>query len=289
MKVYDCFIFFDELDLLEMRFRILDEVVDYFVLVEATKTKSRESKELFFLKNKERFKKWKEKIIHIIVEDMPKKGKITFGNKWQLDSKLNLGRWKLETYQINQIKRGLKNAKNNDIILVSDVDEIPHPNEFEKMKKLLDENLIIGFSQNFYYYYLNGFKYAGWIGTKACKYENFKKNFANSAARVRRMRGWKNRIKRIFGKKEPIIRNGGWHFSYLSSPESILHKMKFLCGQEFVKRQVQTVDKIKERIEKGEDLYGRKLESINYVPIDSTFPEEIQKNQKRYAKFIKEA
>lgn len=287
MKIYDCFIFFNELDLLEMRFRILDPVVDYFVLVEATRTKSCEKKELFFQKNKSRFKKWNKKIIHIIVDDMPEKGKITFGNKWHLDSKLNLGRWKLETYQTNQIKRGLKKAEKNDIILVSDVDEIPDPNKFLELKRLLNKNTIIGFNQNLYYYYLNGFKSKGWIGTKACKYKSFKKDFGNSAARVRRMRGLQNRIKRIFGKKEPIIKKGGWHFSYLSSPELILYKMKHLCGQEEVKRKVHTLEKIKESIEKGEDLYGRSNEKVNYIPIDNSFPEEIRKNKKKYSKFIK--
>jgi beta-1,4-mannosyl-glycoprotein beta-1,4-N-acetylglucosaminyltransferase len=150
MKIYDCFIFYNELELLELRLRILDSHVDYFVLVEATKTKSGKKKSLYYEENKDKFKKWKDKLIHVIVEDMPKPGKFTLNNIYQLDSKLNLGRWRLETHQINQIKKGLKKAKDEDIILVSDLDEIPNPKKFDLMKNYVKKKIVVGFNQRFF-------------------------------------------------------------------------------------------------------------------------------------------
>lgn len=287
MKIYDCFIFFNELDLLELRLKILDPVVDYFVLVEATKTKKWIDKELFFEKNKTRFKKWKDKIIHVVVDDMPKPGKFTTNNLHQLDSKLGLGRWKLEGYQINQIRRGLKNAKPEDIIMVSDVDEIPNPRKFEIMKKILLRESTMGFDQSMYYYYLNGFKYDGWTGTKVTKFKHFKRGFGGKAYRVKRSRDWFLRTQMFFGKKFPVIKNGGWHFSYLSTPEEMLAKMEHLCGQEHVGRVAHSLEEVKRRIDAGEDLYGRKGENITYVSIDESFPDEIRKNRKKYSKYIK--
>jgi len=287
MKIYDCFIFFNELNLLELRFKILDKVVDYFVIVEAIKTKSGEEKELFFEKNKKRFKKWNKKIIHVVVRNMPNPGKITTNNFMKIDSKLGLGRWKLEGYQTNQIKRGLKNAKDEDIIIVSDVDEIPNPEKFELMKEKLKKEKLIGFRQRMYYYYLNGFKFYGWPGTKACTFKSFKKNFKSKAYRVRRMRNLKLRLDSLFGKKIFFIDEGGWHFSYLLKPKEILLKMKHLCGQEDVKKKTHSLREIRERINKGEDLYGRREENIKYVSIDKAFPKEIYENKKKYKKYIK--
>ena len=115
-KIYDCFIFSNELDLLEIRLRILNPYVDYFVIVEADKTHRGKRKPLYFQKNKKRFKKWGDKIIHIVVKDMPKVG-MSYGKNWKINSILKGGPWKLESYQKKQIIRGLKNCNKEDIIM----------------------------------------------------------------------------------------------------------------------------------------------------------------------------
>ncbi len=114
MAIFDCFTFFNELDILELRFDILDPVVDYFVLVEATKTHHGEEKRLYFHENRERYKKYEEKIIYVLVEDTPEyKGECDMG---------------IVNYLRNSIMRGLVDkARPDDYILVSDVDEIPNP------------------------------------------------------------------------------------------------------------------------------------------------------------------
>jgi len=300
MKIYDCFMFFNELDILELRLRILDKFVDYFVLVEATKTKSGKKKPLYFKENKKRFKKWEKKIIHIVVDDMPPIrpsiskfiSKLPFGleinTKLNIDSKLKMGRWISEWHQRGAIIKGLKKAENDDIILVSDLDEIPNPKKFNLMKKTLKKNDYVFFEQNIYYYYLNGIKKYKWIGTKACLYKNFINLFDGHAEKFKRLRNFNIRFQKFFlNRKDLIIRKGGWHFSYMATPENIVKKMKSICAIEVDNPKNQNLKDIKNKIENGIDLHNRVGENVEYVPIDDTFPEEIYKNPKKYSKFIK--
>jgi len=134
--IYDCFTFFNELDLLELRLHILNDVVDKFVLVEATKTHSNIEKELYYQNNKKRFKKYSDKIIHIVVDKFPE----------YIDS------WTFEKYQRDCIISGLKRCEPNDVIIISDADEIPNP---EKIKKYAQTPGIKTFKQKMFYYFLN--------------------------------------------------------------------------------------------------------------------------------------
>jgi len=288
MKIYDCFTFFNELDLLELRLKILDSVVDYFVIVEAVKTHAGKSKPLFFEENKKKFKRWEKKIIHIIVEDLPKPGKIFFKN-WKINSVLGLGRWRPEIYQRNQIGKGLKNCKKEDIIIVSDLDEIPNPKKFKELKENSKRGKISLFNQNLSYYFLNGFANSGWQGSRACNFKVFKGDFGGKADRLRRIRGFKLRFEmHILRNRKNLkaIKKGGWHFSYLGDIKSIIQKISSTSHSELDKIENKSSEKIKESIKKGEDLYGRGLK-IKYIPIDNSFPEEIRRNKKKYSKFIK--
>jgi len=291
MKIYDCFTFFNELDLLELRLKILSPVVDYFVLVEATKTHAGKTKPLYFNENKKRFKRWEKKIIHIIVNDMPNPGKIYFKKFWKLSSVLGLGRWKPEIYQRNQIIKGLKNCKNEDIIIVSDLDEIPNPDKFNLLKRYIEEDKIVLFNQNLYKFFLNGFVHSGWEGSRACNFKLFKKLFKKKGDRLRRLRNLKLRFEMKFlkGKRNPLrsINGGGWHFSYMGNINMILEKLSNFCHLEnYSNLDLNNPKKIIEKIENGEDLFMDKLK-INYVKIDNSFPNEIIKNKKKYSKYIK--
>lgn len=291
MKVYDCFTFFNELDLLEVRLKILDPFVDYFVLVEATKTHAGKDKPLYFDKNKDRFKKWENKIIHIKVNDMPAPGRIYFKRFWRISSALGLGRWKPEIYQRNQIVKGLKNCKEEDIIIVSDLDEIPNPKKFQEFFSYIKQDKVVLFSQNLYYCFFNGFAYSGWEGSRACNFKLFNKLFNKKADRLRRLRNIPLRLKMKFNneKDSPIkvIKDGGWHFSYLGNINFILEKISNFCHTENYKNiDLNNPKDILEKIDKGEDLFGRKMK-ISYIPLDDSFPEEIIKNKNKYSKFIK--
>jgi beta-1,4-mannosyl-glycoprotein beta-1,4-N-acetylglucosaminyltransferase len=123
-KIYDCFLFFNELDLLEIRLNVLNDYVDYFVLVEATKTFSNKNKKLYYAENTERFSSFNHKIIHIVVDEHPE-----FKNKKDAVGDV----WEYEVYQRNQIIKGLEKADDNDVVMISDVDEIPNPLFFLKV------------------------------------------------------------------------------------------------------------------------------------------------------------
>ncbi|MEI6396933.1 MAG: hypothetical protein WCO48_02600 [Candidatus Taylorbacteria bacterium] len=293
MKIYDCFTFFNELDLLEIRLNILDTYVDYFVLVESTKTHSGNTKELIFDKNKERFAKFSEKIIHIVVDDMPNLEKDN--------------RWVLENFQREAIMRGLTKCTDNDLVLISDLDEIPNPDKitgamsvlsengtknkstndllhhtYVAMKKIfpiflryfpVSSNKIVGFKQNFYYYYINGFLNNNWIGTRAVLYRDLVENFNSSPQQVRE------------SLPKHILSGGGWHFSYLLSPEKISEKIHSFAHSEFDKKEYTNVDDIKKKIASGKDLFGRD-EKITYLKIDTSYPKWLLDNIDKYPHYI---
>ena len=280
MKIYDCFTFFNESDLLEMRLNILDAHVDYFVIVESTKTHSGIEKELFFVKEAERFKAFSKKIIHVVVEDMPE---LRDGD-----------RWRLENFQRDAIMRGLSECAGDDVILISDLDEIPNLEHIAAIEESVRKNSLqgdlayriysrvwravrnlksggvirkllssfpirstrmIGFKQKVYYYYLNGFMHAQWIGTRAVLCRDLISRYAASPQRVRE------------SSPKTIISDGGWHFSYLLSPEDIAKKIRSFAHAEFDAQEYTDIAAITRRIAAGEDLFGRN-EKIAYVQID---------------------
>jgi beta-1,4-mannosyl-glycoprotein beta-1,4-N-acetylglucosaminyltransferase len=299
MKIYDCFTFFNELDVLEMRLNILDKHVDNFILVESTQTHSGKNKDLVFKNNIDRFKKFSEKITHIVVDDMP--------------IQENENRWILENFQRNAIMRGLTRCDDEDIILISDLDEIPNPDTFGQVNALLTKKSdnhdyfykivnkikekydaqsiyklvkrilhymptgskkIISFKQRLYYYYLNGFINNDWIGTKAVLYKDLVKHFKATPQQIRE------------SSAKTIINDGGWHFSYLLSPEDISKKIRSFAHSEFDKEEFTDIERIKNKINKGEDLFGRK-DKITYVAIDDSYPKYITENIEVYSHYIK--
>ena len=135
MKIFDCFPFFNELEILELRFMELYDTVDYFVIVEANKSHNGTPKEFIFENNKSRYEKWLDKVIYVKVEDMP---------EYNPDYV-----FALEYFQRQQIMRGLEGkAQEGDKILVSDCDEIP---KVEKIKENLNSKEWLVFSQELFY------------------------------------------------------------------------------------------------------------------------------------------
>ncbi|HXA00714.1 MAG TPA: hypothetical protein VNW99_01930, partial [Cytophagaceae bacterium] len=141
--IYDCFSFFNELELLELRLNELSPIVDKFVIVEATKTFQKKDKPLIYQKNKERFREFSNKITHIVVDEFP-----GFFYKFRKPTA-----WDYGDFQKDQVMRGLSDAKPDDILIISDIDEIPKP---EKINFYKGSTGIKVFEQNFYYYFLNG-------------------------------------------------------------------------------------------------------------------------------------
>ncbi len=304
MKIYDCFTFFNEVDLLEIRLEELYPYVDYFVLVEANKTFSGKEKRFYFEENKKRFDKWKDKIIHIKIENMPSVNKIglvvqkilyklhpySFIPLEGLAIHLRIGQWKTQGFQKNQIIRGLKNAKDEDIIIVSDLDEIPNPDKFGEMKEYLDKGYNrVAFQNKCYCYYLNGLEEESkWARIKACKFKTLREYFKSKPRDMRASRRDSSFLNKFVKSKEKIhvIKNGGWHFSYLGDIDKILKKMSSVAGMEKGLEEHNDKLKIKKLIEEGKHPTSNR--KIKFVKIDYSFPKAVRKNKRKYAHLIKE-
>lgn len=274
--IYDCFAFFNELDLLEIRLNTLNDVVDRFVLVEATRTFQKKEKPLFFEQNKERFKPFLHKIEHVVVDEYP-----NFFSKWRIPKT-----WDYDDHQKEGILHGLKNCKPDDIIIVSDVDEIPRP---ELVREFALKPGIKVFQQKLYYYYLNCFiktypepiplvdGYMPWYGTVMLNYQDIKT--------IKKTRLY--RENRVSTDKITIIPNGGWHFSYLGGAKKVIEKIEAYAHKEHNKDEFKDPKKVEEIIRKGGSLYGDKLDS-QFVAIDASFPKYVQDNKTLLAELILE-
>ncbi len=225
MKIFDCFMYFDEDLLLDLRLNVLDKYVDYFIIVESRYNHKGEKRNLRF--NIDNFSNFRGKIIYLIYDDIPKGIKeIKDEEDQNLKSrKLILNAYLRENAQRNFIINGLNNATDEDIILISDLDEIPNlEGVFFKQIK----NKIILFKQSMFYYKLN-LKAPGinWVGTKCCR-----KRDLVTPQWLRNIKDKKYPIYRfdiLFSKNKynnlRIIDNGGWHFTNIKSPKEILLKL----------------------------------------------------------------
>ncbi|MCH5261477.1 MAG: glycosyl transferase GT17 family protein [Lachnospiraceae bacterium] len=276
--IYDCFQFFNELDLLKLRMHILSPVVDRFVISEATETFSGLKKPLYYEENKEMFSEFADKIIHVVVEDTPE------GYTHDRD-----------TFQKNAVGRGLQGCSEDDIIIFSDLDEIPNPEKIKEILADFRDDKIYHFAQRLFYCYLNMeevsgklLSYAGefegverkkWIGTKMCSYKLIKEQ------------GLQLGELRFPERKEIGIRveDGGWHFGYMGGhgesdvKKRVAQKVKSAAHQEYNSRSV--LSEVEDRIKDGEDIFGRQAEFVR-VEIDESFPVYLREHQGDYAHLI---
>jgi beta-1,4-mannosyl-glycoprotein beta-1,4-N-acetylglucosaminyltransferase len=276
-KIYDCFLFFNELDLLELRLNILNDTVDYFVIVESTVTFSGNFKELVYENNKELFKDFHHKIKHIIIDDTP----ISFSKIEYVDDSLqnkilkyvdestgwnreSEPQWGRETYQRECIIRGLFDCDDDDIIIISDLDEIPNNDEIVNIN-----NDVVCFKQKMYCFYLNLLKEIGWSGTKACKWNILKDISLNH------LRQNKHTTK--------YIENGGWHFSFMGGQSTVHQKIEAYSHQEFNNPHI--LDNIENNMNNNNDPFFRG--QLTQVEIDNTYPKYLLDNLDKYKHMIK--
>lgn len=275
--IYDCFTFFNELDVLELRLNTLDQVVDKFVLVEATKTHSNKNKELYFKKNKERFSKFHDKIIHIVVDEYPEV----------------LNSWTIENHQRNCIAEAITNCLPDDLILISDVDEIPRPELIAEQKF---NNGVYCFIQDLNFFFLNykDLKKIYWLGgTRALKYKLIKENqYEEKLIRYNAEtfpkylnKGFTPTKIRLYDNCHYIV-NGGWHFSYLGGVDTVITKVEAFAHQELNTKEFLSRDRIENCLNSGDDVFRRPNHRFISVPIDNTYPSYVQNNLEKYDKLI---
>ncbi|MCS6905271.1 MAG: N-acetylglucosaminyltransferase [Bacteroidia bacterium] len=266
LRVFDCFCFFNELDLLELRLHTLAECVDYFVLVEATRTHQNQKKKLFFQDNKNRYQPFLDKIIHVVVDSYP-----GFWNKFRKPNA-----WDLEKHQKNAIAKGLQSCHPQDIILFSDVDEIPNP---YCVIKNLGRNEILVFQQKHFYFYLNYLaverdntndkkKYVWWYGTLMFPYYQL-----STFSKMRRKRDFKKY------KKVHVLKEAGWHFGYLGGVEKIIQKLEAFAHTEYNHPLYKNPIYIQQKIEQGQSLFQEYPFRLIKVPLDDSFPAYLLQNQ----------
>ena len=272
MKIYDCFTYCGEDLLLKIRLESLFNKVDKFIIIEGNKYFNGETKSKFFDINK--FEKYQKKINYYFIEDYPKH----VGNNWEY-----------EFYQRNQIKRGLTGLLDEDLILISDVDEIP------KLDNENSQNITVQFSCKICYYKFNihyyGLKWNNkWPGTKSCKFK-----FIKSSQKIRDFIKKNIHKLRIDQRINRYIEwDGGWHFAYLMNENDISNKLKrfdheinhLLKNKEFNKDKLTSLKDINTRIKLLKDPYEREDVKLKKVNIDHSFPKYILENMTDLNEFI---
>lgn len=239
--IYDCFLFLNEFDLLEIRLRELEGVVDRFVIVEADRTFTHNKKPFRLLEQWARFERWWNKISYVMVSDIPENA--TPSNR--------------EKFQRNCITRGLPYAKRGDTILIGDIDEIPRPSA---IKAHLREPVICGLRQTMYRHYLNCATGERWIGTKIVP-----QHLLTEPDAIR----WHDDSKKEDGYK--FIEDAGWHFTSTGGADALDYKLKNFAhaGRPWHPEEVQGI---------RDGTWVETRGNVKIVSIDETHPKFVREN-----------
>jgi len=267
--IYDCFSYWDEDLLLDLRLNIMNNYVDYFVIVEGDKTWQNNPKKLRFDINN--FQNFKEKIIYIPVEDLP-------------DGKDPYLR---ENYQRNSILRGLLNSNENDLIIISDLDEIPNPKVIKNFNVKMRYAVLK--QKHFYYKFnLQSVNNPYWLGSRICLKKYLKSPQWLRELKFKKRPFWKFNKRRL----NNILEDGGWHFCNLKNPEQLLYKYKNLCEtndpihfNEKIDEKFLNLEEIQDRVNNRKDIIGREDE-FKKVNLDTSFPDYVLENKFKYNKWI---
>lgn len=274
-RVYDCFVFFNELDILEIRLNTLDKLVDTFVLVESTHTFTGQEKPLVYAENKDRFKRFNDRIVHVVVDDMPALAESTFVR---------------EAHQRSAIGRGLADARPRDIVIVSDVDEIPKPELLERALK--DAAGRITYFEGVYYHFRLNWRLIGrqdLMTSRMIEYRHFRDGWLLRTTKGKRSASLPAWLERIFwtpyaaarhrawlGRR--IVPEGCWHFSFMSDPERIREKLTAYKAPDRLKLKDLRGDAVEERLSARRSMFDSEIE---VAPL-SEMPRYVQANVDRF-------
>ena len=298
MKIIDCFMYFDEDLVLDLRLNYLSKFVDNFVIVESKFNHKGKKRKLEFDLN--RFVKFKDKITYIILDKNPESIEKIKDSDSEMEKNYKFinNSNKRERFQRDQILNGLVNAEDNDWVIISDVDEIPNLENinFERVKSKL-----VFFKQEMMYYKFN-LKYNDftWIGSRACKKRNLISPQWLRNIKVRNYPWW--RLDAYFSQLKYLniefVENGGWHFSYIKSAESIEKKLKSYLHHREYDLNPLGIDKINEMIKNKKAIYnlkhdqkswnkfgsGEKLTKVNL----ENLPEYINFNKEKFKNWLED-
>lgn len=273
--IYDCIPFFNELDILKLRMHILAPYVDKFVIEEAAVTFSGESKPMIFAENRQLFVEFEDKILYVPVNDNPPELTTTHER---------------DKYQKNQLIKALGNCSPDDIIIFSDVDEIPNPKALKEIIDNFDVDKVYHLAQRMFYCFLNMEEISGkllsitgdfpevekkqWLGSKVC---SFGKLPGEGIVYLREV-----------STSDPSsvrVADGGWHFGYMGGngeknvARRISEKVQAAAHQEY--NEAKYLKEAVDRLLCGEDIFGRDAEFIR-VEIDETYPDYLREHMEEY-------
>jgi beta-1,4-mannosyl-glycoprotein beta-1,4-N-acetylglucosaminyltransferase len=270
-KIFDCFMFNNEEKLLEIRLNVLNKFVDHFVIIESEETHSGNKKKITFEIDK--YSKFKEKIIYKKINSFP----------------IGLSSWQKENYQRNYIANCLNQANGDDIVMISDLDEIPN---LENVNLNNYNEKIIVFNQRLFFYKMNfGANAANWHGTRACQ-----KKFLKSPQWLRNLKTHKKYMfyrldKLLFSKNYErsfkIINNGGWHFTWLGDLEFIKNKLRSFAHTELNNPVIINDNYIKECINNLKPIEIKQKIKINKLSINKiNLPTYVVENVDKYRSLL---
>jgi beta-1,4-mannosyl-glycoprotein beta-1,4-N-acetylglucosaminyltransferase len=273
--IYDCFTYAGEDELLYLRLKTLDGVVHRFVIAEGTRTFAGAPREPRF--EAARFAPWAARITYLRVDDL---------------EAAPASAWVNEYRQRNALARGLAAAQASDLVVLSDVDEIPHPDALRayRPRRYFSGELV----QRFYWYAFNNQmvrsavagdvpwcrarittvgRLRGWYGT------------LQNLREFKPAGPWRSVLRYLHRHQSQRLEPGGWHFSYLMTPEQIRRKIESFSHQELNLPQFTDVAHIREALQSRRDLFGAGRE-FEVVPLDASFPRPLLEERERFAAWI---
>ena len=298
MKLFDTFLFFNELDLLEIRLNVLAPYVDYFVITEADVTFSGKPKPFYYYENRARYRDFAGKIIYNRIDSTPDdfSGFIP-PNKYFTDRMRSYAHksngtplsrlspdFQREVYQRDSIINGpIGAAADEDLILISDLDEIPNTEQLVNADKKFKPGMLYNFCMKWLMYYLNVECSDEWFGTRVCRFDYL------DGKSIDLMRyHLENRLE----QPVPIVENGGWHFSFLGGQDRVMEKLAAYSYQgrrsRYFLRLLDSVfkNRVAKKIARNEDIFNKGRRFLTLEP-DSSLPRFILENRDRYCSYIK--
>ena len=280
---YDCFSFFNELDLLEIRLNTLDKVVDKFILAESPLTHTGHPKPLYYAENRGRFAKFNDRIIHVVVDDFPPLPE---------DMPVREQAWMRENWQRNAIVRGLpQSIKDDDILLISDLDEIPNP---DYVQKAIDNPVgITRLDLKAYCFFINmrNISYPIWNnGTRVLTWRTFNDPITYARAGyseccIEAVNQGPTATRVRFLKPTSVLKPAGWHFSYLGGVEAIQRKIKSIAHTEFDTDARTSLENIRKRLKHGRGFVNSAERFLPEI-IDDSFPSAITQDLPKFNDLI---
>jgi beta-1,4-mannosyl-glycoprotein beta-1,4-N-acetylglucosaminyltransferase len=290
MRVYDCFTFFNEIELLKFRLEFLYEHVDKFIISEANITFSGQQKPFYFSEHKREFSRWINKIEYL--QCQPDVSRLSFEKPSKYKS--SHASWKVEKAQRDFLAAGLFGLNDDDLVILTDIDEIWNPSILQDIRSNEINFRAARLEMSFHYFYMNcrgiGSENKFWLHPVCMKYFLLRDDFKSEFASFRSGDVFRKTLKKFLLNKPvlapSLIHEAGWHFSYLGGAQAVIKKIESFSHQELNNAKVKEYSRIERCIELGLDPFDRSNHIWQFYPINS-FPEKLANLMRKYPQFIK--